>query len=58
MKVGEFDTKEEAWDNADKLIELSKDEIEDIDQYPDKIFDGFKHLDQFYYKVAKGRLYD
>ena len=58
MKVGEFDTKEEAWDNADKLIELSKDQIEDIDQYPDKIFEGFKQLDQFYYKVAKGRLYD
>ena len=35
-----------------------KDEIDDIEQYPDKIFDGFKQLDQFYYKVPTGRLYD
>ena len=58
LSINEFDTKEEAWDNADKLIELAKDEIDDIEQYPDKIFDGFKQLDQFYYKVPTGRLYD
>ena len=58
MRVNDFENKNEAWENADKLIEIAKDEIEDIEGYPDKIVEGYKHLDQFYYKVPKGRLYD
>ena len=56
LKLGHFNNQEDAWTNADRLIEVQRAlptfaSITDV--YPD-IVEGFKNLDRFYYVNHEG----
>ena len=54
LTVAHFESMQQAFEAADKMVEQRRVEVPKLAETPDKIFPGFPQLDQFWFAEFKG----